>query len=47
MILTKKGRHGLNERVVHFPFTYTKIKTSQLNQLEKRNQDRIMEIKVA
>ena len=28
MTLTKKGKNLLNDRVVHFPFTYTKIKSS-------------------
>ena len=30
MILTKRGKSQLNDRVVHFPFTFTKIKGNQL-----------------
>ena len=43
MILTKKGRHELNDRIVHFPFTYTKIDPKDLQKMESSSELRINE----
>lgn len=39
MVLTKKGHKNLQDRLVHFPFTYFRVKQSELKQLNEKHRE--------